>query len=134
MTYVSSVKGDRPIGDTKKRLKTTGADFSTLIANIETETDEIHTAEPINEPSSLIFLQNMVSINGLRQNSESYGFELLKHLDNLKESIIFGKLNKTELSYVESRIKQREKSEDQKLEAIIDEIELRLAVELAKYQ
>ena len=63
------------------------------------------------------------------------GQDLLKSLDSIRQSLLLGNVPISTLETLEGRLKnQRAQTEDPKLHAIMDDIELRAAVELAKYQ
>ena len=62
-----------------------------------------------------------------------YGDELLDHLDELKLAILSGAVSKEKLTNLAQMLRQkRQTCDDPRLNGIIDEIELRVEVEVAK--
>ncbi len=62
-----------------------------------------------------------------------YGDDLLNRLDELKLAILTGAIAKDDLAELAQKLRQkRQQSDDPKLNEIIDEIELRAEVEIAK--
>lgn len=62
-----------------------------------------------------------------------YGDDLLNRLDELKLAILTGAIAKDDLAELAQKLRQkRQQSDDPKLNEIIDEIELRVEVEIAK--
>jgi len=62
-----------------------------------------------------------------------YGDDLLNRLDDLRLAILDGVLSKDKLTELAHNLRQkRQNSDDPKLNEIIDEIELRAEVEVAK--
>ena len=62
-----------------------------------------------------------------------YGDDLLNRLDDLRLAILDGVLSKDKLTELAHNLRQkRQNSDDPKLNEIIDEIELRVEVEVAK--
>ncbi|MDA1090901.1 MAG: hypothetical protein O3A85_11400 [Proteobacteria bacterium] len=62
-----------------------------------------------------------------------YGNDLLSHLDGLRMAILDGVLSKDKLTELAHNLRQkRQNSDDPRLNEIIDEIELRAEVEVAK--
>ena len=62
-----------------------------------------------------------------------YGDDLLNRLDDLRLAILDGVLSKDKLTEIAHNLRQkRQNSDDPKLNEIIDEIEIRAEVEVAK--
>ncbi len=62
-----------------------------------------------------------------------YGGELLDHLEDLRRDLLAGAIAKEKLSGLAQKMRaQRRQTDDPRLNAIIDEIELRAEVEIAK--
>lgn len=62
------------------------------------------------------------------------GQNILAALDELKIEMLAGRLSPTQILKLISSVEEREDSNDPRLEAILNEIELRARVELAKLQ
>jgi len=62
-----------------------------------------------------------------------YGGDLLDHLEELRRDLLLGAIDKDKLSSIAQKMRaHRRQSDDAKLNEIIDEIELRAEVEIAK--
>ncbi|GJD29970.1 Flagellar assembly protein FliX [Methylobacterium adhaesivum] len=69
-----------------------------------------------------------------RRRATRRGHDLLDALDRLKASLLMGRVSARDLQAIASRLAQRGASGDPRLDALIADIELRAAVELAKLQ
>ncbi len=68
-----------------------------------------------------------------RRRARQYGDELLDRLEGLRRDILLGVVSKDRLAGLAQTLRaQRTETEDPRLSAIIDEIELRARVEIAK--
>ena len=66
--------------------------------------------------------------------ARQYGESLLDSLEDLRRDLLVGAIPKEKLAGLAQRLRaRRQKSDDPKLNAIIDEIELRAEVEIAKF-
>ena len=62
-----------------------------------------------------------------------YGVDLLNYLEELRRDLLLGVVEKNKLGSIAQKMRaHRRQSEDEKLNEIIDEIELRAEVEIAK--
>ena len=62
-----------------------------------------------------------------------YGVDLLNYLEELRRDLLLGVVEKNKLGSIAQKMRaHRRQSEDEKLNKIIDEIELRAEVEIAK--
>jgi len=69
-----------------------------------------------------------------RKQAQSYGEDLLDRLAALQDALLHGAIPKANLMEIAKRIRSsRAKVQDPRLNAILDEIELRAEVEIAKY-
>ncbi len=134
---VSSVKGlerKEPIRKTRKAA-------SAITFSTESNKDEVaNIQEDISISSmysiqSIVSLQNMVSVNNLEETNYEKYQNLLGKLHKLLNSILAeNKIDKNLAlqNLLKALSAERIRSTNDKLENIIDEIELRAAVELAK--
>jgi len=69
-----------------------------------------------------------------RKQAQSYGEDLLDRLTALQDALLRGAIPKADLMEIAKRIRSsRTKVQEPRLNAILDEIELRAEVEIAKY-
>ncbi|HET6971424.1 MAG TPA: flagellar assembly protein FliX [Phenylobacterium sp.] len=84
---------------------------------------------------ALLALQDVESPTERRRRSVRRASHLLDELDDIKIALLGGDLNQVQLERLGRAIReQRAATEDPKLEALLDEIETRAAVELAKLE
>jgi len=84
---------------------------------------------------ALIALQDVESPTERRRRSVRRAGKLLDELDGLKIALLGGELSQTQLDALSRAVReQRSATDDPKLEAVLDEIETRAAVELAKLE
>jgi hypothetical protein len=84
---------------------------------------------------ALLALQDVESSTERKRRSVSRASRLLDELDGLKIALLGGELSQTQLERLGRAIReQRAATEDPKLEGLLDEIETRAAVELAKLE
>ena len=84
---------------------------------------------------ALLALQDVESPTERRRRSVSRAGRLLDELDGLKVALLGGELSQAQLDRLSRAVReQRAATDDPKLEAVLDEIETRAAVELAKLE
>ena len=106
--------------------------------------EEIHEAKtaaaltgagPIAAVDTILALQGIEDSAGERQRGVNHGDELLRLLDEVRDGLLAGGIPKqtlTRLAVVTA--KRRDTFADPKLQTVLDEIELRARVELAKLE
>lgn len=84
---------------------------------------------------ALLALQDVESAAERRRRSVGRAGRLLDELDSLKVALLGGDLSQAQLDRLSRAVReQRAATDDPKLEAVLDEIETRAAVELAKLE
>lgn len=84
---------------------------------------------------ALLALQDVESPTERKRRSVRRAGHLLDKLDDLKIALLGGELSETQLEGLARAVReQRAATDDPKLEAVLDEIETRAAVELAKLE
>lgn len=121
----SGIKGKKP-------SKAKGA-FSDHFADNIHESSTVAGAEDVTPVNSLFMLQEINEEGSPLDKAVSEGFDILEYLDTIRLSILNGKVSETTLTALEKQIRQmRQNIDDPKLLEILEEIELRASVELAK--
>ncbi len=116
----------------KAKRKTADGDFSVFLDEAESESKQVNEVYSAPSIHSALFLQDVNSQPNIEKKNYEHGKELLDGLDVYRKAVLTGK-ESGELSKVVEQLKtQRNKSENSQLEDLIDEIELRAAVEAAK--
>lgn len=91
-------------------------------------------ASAVNSVDALLALQGAGDFRGARKRATERAFSLLDVLDDLKLALLEGGIPRSRLSALMELLKsERDGVDDPRLEAALDEVELRAAVELAKY-
>ena len=84
---------------------------------------------------ALLALQDVESATERRRRSVGRAGRLLDELDSLKVALLGGELSQAQLDRLSRAVReQRAATDDPKLESVLDEIETRAAVELAKLE
>lgn len=90
-------------------------------------------AQAVGGVGALLALQEVPDAANGRARAKRRGEELLDRLDELRLALIAGRLATAQVERLAARAKEaRERVDDPRLEAVVQEIELRAAVELAK--
>lgn len=109
------------------------ATFDLGIADQAPEARATQSSAPASSLDSLIALQFVEDTSQRRKRGFRRGRSMLDALDKLKVSLLSGSIPAAELARLLSAVSGRERdSDDPQLETILDEIELRARVELAK--
>lgn len=133
----SPVKG---YGNIKKKARSgsAGGLFSDVLSAASSQSGSAGGAGGIGGVGAiggLLALQEVSDEDAGRSQTISHANNLLKSLEALRQSLLLGSVPIDVLRTLESRLKnQRQATIDPQLHAIIDDIELRAAVELAKYE
>jgi hypothetical protein len=91
-------------------------------------------AASINSVDALMALQGSGDFKDARQQATDRAFSLLDVLDDLKLALLEGRLQRQTLTRLMETLKsRRDQTGDPGLEAALNEVELRAAVELAKH-
>ena len=136
---ISKVGGDKSVSRSasKKAPSTEGAGFMDALKKAA-QTGE--TAE-VSETSMAQSVESILSVQAMpdtldqesRKQAKQYGEELLDRLETLREGLLIGAIPKDQLmNLAQAMRQQRRNSDDPHLNQIIDEIELRAEVEIAK--
>lgn len=91
-------------------------------------------ASAVNSVDALLALQATGDFREARKRATERAFSLLDVLDDLKLALLEGGIPRAKLTALMELLKsERDGVDDPRLEAALDEVELRAAVELAKY-
>lgn len=133
---ISNIHKTKEAVQTKKKKKignTTG--FSKLLEETESEGTSIQEVENYEQIASLISLQETYKPESTIEQNISRGHNILNELEEFKNRLLYGDIDKNKLLKIKDNLNLiRSSTNDQNLEKIINEIELRAYVELAKYE
>lgn len=91
-------------------------------------------SQPVSGVDALLSLQEVGDATTGAGKSYQRGENLLDRLEELRDYLLLGAIPKHKLERMADILGQgRERSDDENLEQVVDEIELRVQVELAKY-
>jgi hypothetical protein len=118
-----------------KKVRKSGAkgDFSVFLKDEEDEQAAVNGVISTPTVSSALFLQDVSNQDDIKERSQQRGNKILDSLEDYEKDLLKGKDPKKSLDNLSSQLSsQRLKSNDPMLESLIDEVELRAAVEAAK--
>lgn len=137
------MKIDRPgrseaAGPTRKTKRTAAADqeFGSLVGDASPGAEQsasVAAAGPVASMDALLSLQEAADDPDARSKGLNRATSLLDHLEEIRHGLLLGQIPMDRLQRLAALARaQREGFSDPRLNAILDEIELRAEVELAK--
>lgn len=109
-------------------------DFSGLLGSTDAAaTTRTAGSLPVALVGSLTALQEADDAAGRRSRGLQRGHDLLDMLEGVQRGLVLGTLNVTQMQNIAARVRAHERPDDPMLANLLDEIELRVEVELAKY-
>lgn len=127
------------IESARKKTKTsgTGSAFSSFLEETEdVSSSSVGAASEVGGLEALLAAQSVgdaLQDNGRKKRAAAHGNELLDRLEDLRAAILTGSVAKTKLIELAQALRvKREAGLDAELDQILDDIELRAEVELAK--
>lgn len=125
-------------GSVRKYARSTGTSDSTF--KISDTPDPPRAASvaapgPLTALESILTLQNVDDAASGPSKSVAHGEQLLDLLDNVRDGLLSGGIPRTTLNQLANAVSRRHETfADPKLQSVLDEIELRAKVELAKLE
>lgn len=127
--------------DAKKRTSGVGStSFSSLLDGAEETSDvatpdSVSNAAPLTGAGMLLGLQEVSGDEIERKRAMKKGKSIIDALDQLRDALLIGSLSPATIRQLETVLaEKRAVNNDPRLNAILDEIEVRAAVELAKLE
>lgn len=137
---IEKVGYSKPVGSTRG-VRRTGATESTGFAEALSEAEGVKAAQPTAPIATLNGVGSLLGINEVndgevrRRKAVKRGRFTLEALDQLRNALLLGTLPLSVLRNLERLVaEERAEITDPGLSAILDEIELRAAVEMAKLE
>ena len=110
-----------------------GADFSSALTGEAPAAGNVTSATPINPIDGILAIQEVSDATDGRSRGIKRGHGLLDRLDELRHGLLAGTIDRDRLLRMRREIaQQRVTLDDPRLSTILDEIDVRAAVELAK--
>ena len=136
---VSNLGSTKGVADSKRRKKAAGVDgtFADRLKETVAAREASGTAEAgaVGAVGSILAVQEVPDAMEGRSRGlvRRYGDEVLDRLDEIRHGLLMGAISKERLAVLARTLRQkRQESDDPRLKEIIDEIELRAEVEIAK--
>ena len=122
-----------PVRTSQRSSATKGADFSSQLMDEPAASGPVSSTATIGAVDGILAVQEVPSTTDGRSRGIKRGYDILDNLDDIRLGLLTGALPKKRLVDLGEEIKQaRDTVIDPRLSAILDDIELRAAVELAK--
>lgn len=127
--------------ETKKRLSgVSGSSFSSLLDGIDeaesvSTPESVTTAAPLTGAGMFLGLQEIPEEEIERKRAVKKGKSMIEALEQLRDSMLMGTLSPSTIRQLESVLAEKRATvTDPRLTSILDDIEVRAAVELAKLE
>ena len=122
-----------PVRASQRASATKGADFSSQLMDEPAAVGAVSSRATIGAVEGILAVQEVPTATDGRSRGIKRGHDILDYLDDIRLGLLTGALPKNRLVDLGEEIKQaRDTVIDPRLSAILDDIELRAAVELAK--
>ena len=134
------ITSTRPVHTTPTRasqraLSKKGSDFSSQLIDEPAASGAVSSKAPIGAVDGILAVQEVPTATDGRSRGIKRGYSILDHLDDLRLGLLTGSISGKRLVDLGQEIKEaRDTVIDPQLSAILDDIELRAAVELAKLE
>jgi len=134
------IKGTGAVGSSGVRRVSRGnvSSEATFKAADAVETPRAHTVSgpgPIAAVETILTLQGFDDTTDGRSKGLAHGEDLLEMLDRIRDGLLAGSIPRTTLTRLATAVSRRQESfVDPKLQTVLDEIDLRARVELAKLE
>lgn len=117
---------------TKKKTSSDGGIFSLSSDEEATETGSLAGGSSIQGMDALLALQEIYDEPDRRSKAAKRGHSLLDGLESIRADLLAGHVSEDQLEALACEVSQQGSSGDPKVDEVIEEIELRVRVELAK--
>lgn len=138
MIKINEASGVFGAGKAKKLRKTGDNGFEELLSATEESESAAPTAQamPVSSVGSLLSLQEISEEEARRQRSMQQGKQSVDMLEQLRREILTGQASPAMIGRMQYQVEQirQHAAPDPRLQEIMKEIELRLAVEAAKLE
>ena len=136
MMQVSNINKVKETTTTKSTRKSSGADFSSYLRDVVAPSSETISGAGSVTVTDAIFAAQMIGEEEekeLRRQQIKRGQTLLEKLEEIRDGLLRGYLSKESLMNTARFVHEHKfEAQDERLNEIIEEIELRVEVELAK--
>lgn len=128
------VRSAQPLRRTGKTEKTSAGFSQHLQEDTHASVTGVSGIGPVSSISALIGIQEVDDATQRAAKGKKRGMQLLDQLEELRLALLSGMLSREQLLRLSALVKsERERVNDPKLSEILEDIDLRARVELAKY-
>lgn len=131
------IEGSRPVDNARfaRTQRAGGGTFAPELANETRPSAGAVSSSPLTSIDSLIALQEVPDALAGKAKAARRGRDMLDLLEDIRDGILTGEISRGTLNRLLSLVNaKREEFVDPGLSALLDDIELRARVELAKFQ
>jgi hypothetical protein len=137
------IKGTGPVGGSNIRRVARGTSSTTdsVFKPTTSDAEEQPRAQMVSGPGPLAAVETILTLQGFDDGSDgqskgfAHGQNLLDMLDQLRDGLLAGTIPRATLSRLATAVSRKQDSfVDPKLQGVLDEIDLRARVELAKLE
>lgn len=135
ISRISGTSSSKSVGKAKKTDKAGGPNFKSMVDAADDVVDvaPVQTAAPVGAVSALLFAQESGDQMAGQQKNKRRANDILDEMERLRLAILDGSIPLAQLHNIQRMVnQQRAQMNDPDLSALLDDIELRAAVELAK--
>ncbi|WP_305983983.1 flagellar assembly protein FliX [Roseibium sp. MMSF_3544] len=131
------ITGNKPItgvqGKSARRQASSGTDqFTPDLGNDAPQSAQTAGGTAIQGMDALLALQEVDERAARRSRAARHGHSLLDSLETVRADLLAGVISEDRLEALASQVANRQSSGDEQIDSVLDEIELRVKVELAK--
>lgn len=132
------ITGTRPLNAAPTRASQhaaakKGSDFSAQLAEEPSAASTVSSTTPLSAVDGILAVQEVPTATDGRSRGIKRGYSILDHLDEIRLGLLAGSIPRQRLLEMGREIKEaRDTVIEPQLSSILDDIELRAAVELAK--
>lgn len=137
---INDVDRARGVGKTEKTRKpsqSSGTGFASMVSEMGAQEapEQVAAAQPMNALGGLLAVQEVGDTLEQDRRQSRRGSQILDQLDNLRHEILEGEVAPHRLAALSHAVGQaREEVTDPRLAEVLDEIDLRARVEIAKLE
>ena len=140
LTGIGGASAAGPASKTAKAAKTSGSGFAESLASLD-QAEETQGADGVDAPATVGGIAALLATQGVgdtlereaRKRLVDYGNDLLDKLEELRHGLLLGSVPKDKLIAMAQMVRsRRDSTPDPHLSELLNEIELRVEVELAK--
>ncbi|WP_298819447.1 flagellar assembly protein FliX [uncultured Roseibium sp.] len=131
------ITGNKPItgvqGRGAKKRTDAGSDsFAPDLGAEVTQSAQTAGGAAIQGMDALLALQEVDALSERRRKAAKHGHQLLDNLETLRADLLGGHVSEDRLELLSRQVSDRQNSGDPQVDSVLEEIELRVKVELAK--